>query len=737
MDIDEPTADADAPEPAGPRPILRLSKDVVNQIAAAEIIQRPANAIKELVENSLDAGATSVRVVLKEGGLKSIQITDNGHGITKSDLPLLCTRYATSKLRTFNDLQSLATYGFRGEALASISYCAHVEVVTKTRADGCGWRATYVDGELVARGTGLADPRPTAANDGTVITAEDLFYNMPQRKRAFKSASDEYGRVLDVVTKYAVHNPHAAWAGTALPDVSTPAASTSRANIGLLYTPALAAELLEVAPTTLEPARLGAKVEGWVSGANASWSRRGGWLLFINHRLVDSSKIKRAVESLYTAYLPKGSSPFVYLSLEIDPAKVDVNVHPTKAEVHFLNEYEIVDGIVGAVSRSLAGANSSRTFTVQTLLPGAETIERREPVKTHKPAPNYKVRTDPTNRTLDSMIAITNPSQLGAYTETEVGASSYAESSIAAAGRPSKRRGVDPDETGQSDDRERMWDADDEPRDTGRDVVESMCEFESIGSLRRAVKRRANQEMCDIMARHAFVGIVDRDLCQSLIQHGTQLYLVDHARLAAEHMYQLALRQFGALGRIRLEPAPALRDLLALAAAADPGVAAAGLEVDDVVDGCEAVLRDKREMVDEYFSLSLADDGAVQTIPLVLKGYTPDLDRLPRFLLCLATRVDWESEKECFESFLRELADFYAPRPFGPVSRASESEGTDVGRDGQDDDGPTDDERRHADWQLEHVLFPSLRRGVWAREDRQALKQVANLPDLFRVFERC
>jgi DNA mismatch repair protein MLH1 len=129
------------------------------------------------------------------------------------------------------------------------------------------------------------DARPTAANDGTTVSAADLFYNMPLRKRAFRSASDEYARILDVVSKYAVHNPHAGWvckkAGSALPDVSTQAGSTVKANIGLLYTPALATELLEVEETTF-PAKLGGKVRGWVSNANSNWARKGGWLLFIN-----------------------------------------------------------------------------------------------------------------------------------------------------------------------------------------------------------------------------------------------------------------------------------------------------------------------------------------------------------------------------------------------------------------------------------------------------------------------
>jgi DNA mismatch repair protein MLH1 len=164
-----------------------------------QIIHRPANAIKELIENSLDAGSTSIKITLKDGGLKLIQISDNGHGINKVDLPLLCTRYATSKLREFDDLQSLATYGFRGEALASISYVSHVEVVTKTKADGCGWRwvkrarggvslsrilskgelkgrAHYKDGELIPSKPGISpDPKPAAANDGTIISVSYVF----------------------------------------------------------------------------------------------------------------------------------------------------------------------------------------------------------------------------------------------------------------------------------------------------------------------------------------------------------------------------------------------------------------------------------------------------------------------------------------------------------------------------------------------------------------------------------
>nr|XP_019006828.1 DNA mismatch repair protein MLH1 [Kwoniella mangroviensis CBS 8507]OCF70289.1 DNA mismatch repair protein MLH1 [Kwoniella mangroviensis CBS 8507] len=695
-------------EPQGPKPIRKLTKDVINQIAAAEIIHRPANAIKELLENSLDAGSSSIKITLKDGGLKSIQITDNGHGINKADLPLLCERYATSKLQKFEDLQKLGTYGFRGEALASISYCSHVEVITKTKNDGCGWKANFQDGVIIpSKPGGPAEPKPTAANDGTVITAEDLFYNMPLRKRAFKSPSDEYTRVLDVITKYAVHNPHASWsckkAGTSLPDISTPVNSTVKANIANLYTPSLAAELLEIPLTVLQPeSKLSSTIRGWVSNANSNWARKGGWLLFINNRLVESNKIKKAIDALYTAYLPKGASPWVYLSLEIDSAKIDVNVHPTKSEVHFLNEDEMIDGICGAVQTALAGANVSRSFSVQTLLPAADRpMEKRGESSTSattlskpkstikKPAPNYKVRMDPSNRTLDSMVTVVDPSQL----------SGFAQSGYNSSGGKGKEK----------------------------DIQESICEFDSILELRRAARKGGNTDLNEIMRKHAFVGIVDKQLCLSLIQHSTKLYLVDHASLADEHFYQLGLRQFGAFNRLRLEPSPNLRELLKLAAEDEQRLIEAGLEVDDVVETIYNLLMDKKEMIDEYFSLSITSQGDIETVPMILKGFTPNLDRLPHFLLCLGTRVNWESEKECFSTFLHELAFFYSPRPFSdlPSNTSTDEEGT-------------EEEKNHQSWQLEHILFPSFRKHTeWPKIMMKDFNMIANLPDLFRIFERC
>lgn len=375
-----------SPAPPGPLPIRRLQESVINRIAAGEIIHRPASALKELIENSLDAQSTSIRVTVKDGGMRLLQIQDNGCGIRKTDLPILAERFTTSKLSSFSDLAHIATYGFRGEALASISYVAHLMVVTKTKADACAWKAIYTDGALApTKGATSAEPKATAGTDGTTITVENLFYNTPTRLSALRSSSEEYARILDVVTKYAVHNPHVAFtckkAGSSGPEVSTPSGSTTEQAIRLLYGQTIAKDLLHTTVSS-QSADTTSDDEEDADGVpqSSSWSAEAHFtnahyqakkmvlLLFINHRLVDSPRIKKALENVYTGILPKGASPFIYLSLQIDPRAVDVNVHPTKREVHFLDEDVIIERIADALQQKLVGQSQSRVFEYQAVL---------------------------------------------------------------------------------------------------------------------------------------------------------------------------------------------------------------------------------------------------------------------------------------------------------------------------------------------------------------------------------
>ncbi|CAL1709149.1 unnamed protein product [Somion occarium] len=636
-----------SPEPAGPLPIRRLQESVINRIAAGEIIHRPSAALKELIENSLDAGSTSIKITVKDGGVKLLQIQDNGCGIRKADLPILAERFTTSKISSFSDLSKLTTYGFRGEALASMSFVANLSVTTKTKADTCAWRAHYADGHLVPAKEGFtADPKPCAGNDGTTITVENLFYNTPTRLGALRGASEEYARILDVVQKYAVHNPHVAFsckkAGSATPDLSTPSGSDTKQAIRLIYGQTIAKELLHSDITSSEDSESTSRMD--VDEESPSWSAEAYFtsanyqakktvlLLFINHRLVESARIKKALEAIYNGVLPKGSSPFMYLSLQIDPESIDVNVHPTKREVRFLNEDAIIERICNKLQETLVNQSQSRVYEYQTLLTsGILEIQTSSKAKgkakelppeerdsgegsgpstpaiatiPKKTLSKHKVRTSQKDRTLESMFPVLNPSQVV---------------------------------TGRTAEEE-----DEEPPPAVRlatEIKESECYLSSVRSLREAVGKVKHHQLTEIIENHIFVGIVDLSRCLSLIQHAKKLYLVNHGALAEELFYQLGLRQFGNFSRIRLEPPPSLRTLVSLAVHAEEGAKNSRLSEDQIVDRIVEILMDRREMLVEYFSMTISSEGMVESIPLLLKHYTPNLDKLPLFLMRLGPQV--------------------------------------------------------------------------------------------------
>ncbi|KAF7300657.1 DNA-mis-repair domain-containing protein [Mycena chlorophos] len=718
-----------------PLPIRRLTESLINKIAAGEIIHRPASALKELLENCLDAGATSIRVTVKEGGLKLLQIQDNGCGIRKADLPILAERFTTSKISTFSDLSKIATYGFRGEALASMSHVARLSVVTKTKTETCAWKAHYLDGVLVEGKPGqTVDPKPCAGNDGTTIIASAALFPYIQLKR---SASDEYARILDVMTKYAIHNPKVAFVckkvGSNTPDLSTPPNADKPQAIRMLYGNAISKDLLHasfgakkvqeaegVEDVEMADAEDTNRPESWSAEArftNPNYqSKKMVFLLFINHRLVESPRMKRALENVYSGILPKGASPFVYLSLQIDPRDVDVNVHPTKKEVHFLNEESITDQITSRLQRALAAQSQSRVFEYQTLLTGGiadpsnalskkrkgkqraqdddeEEGEEGDDGKTRpsppkKTASQYKVRTSMQDRTLDSMFPVLNPTQI---------------------------QGGDPGSASAP-----------KPR-LLREITESDCILTSVQTLRQAVAKGKHKQLSEILEKHTFVGIVDLHKGLSLIQFATKLYLVSHGAIAEELFYQLGLRQFGNFTRLKLQPAPSIRKLIEIAVELEETTEESGLTKPEIVERIAETLISRRDMLAEYFSMHITPSGKLESLPLLLREYTPNLDKLPALLMRLGPLVDWTSEKECFETFLRELAYFYVP---GPLCEP-------IAEDEEEEEAQAQDKAER--WQIQHIVFPALRRYFAAPKgllDRDVV-QIASLPELYKVFERC
>uniref|UniRef100_A0A672ZUH3 DNA mismatch repair protein MLH1 n=1 Tax=Sphaeramia orbicularis TaxID=375764 RepID=A0A672ZUH3_9TELE len=694
--------------------IRRLDETVVNRIAAGEVIQRPANAVKEMIENCLDAKSTNIQVTVKDGGLKLLQIQDNGTGIRKEDMEIVCERFTTSKLQTFDDLSSISTYGFRGEALASISHVAHVTITTKTADAKCAYRANYSDGKL------KTPPKPCAGNQGTQILVEDLFYNVSTRRKALKSPGDEYSRIIEVVSRYAIHNSGKSFSvkkqGETVADVRTLPNASVVDNIRGVFGNAVSRELIEVG---CEDQKLNYKMKGYVSNANYSM-KKCILVLFINHRLVESSALKKAIETVYAAYLPKNTHPFLYLSLEIAPQNVDVNVHPTKHEVHFLHEDSVIESVQKHIEDKLLGSNSSRTYFTQTLLPGlsvsggsevkpsSSTSESGERVYAHQ-----MVRTDCRAQKMDAFL---QPKEKPPPEPEPAGPSTSA-----------RETGTKPAQS--SRDLDEMDDEEEEDVTAAQTPKRRVIKLTSIKELRAEITENTHKGLQEMLQNHSFVGCVNPQW--TLIQHHTKLYLLNTSKLSQELFYQILIYDFGNFGVLRLSTPAPLYDLAMLALDSEDS----GWTEDDgpkeglaqyIVD----FLKKKAEMLEDYFSLEIDQEGNLTGLPLLLDQYTPVMEGLPMFILRLATEVNWDNEKECFRDFSKECSMFYSIRK----QYILEAEPGETQLCFIPDANPS------WRWKVEHVLFKAFRslfsppRGF--SEDGTVL-QIANLPDLYKVFERC
>ena len=320
-----------------------LTDRVANQIAAGEVIERPAAVVKELVENSLDAGATRVEVEFRSGGRALIRVEDNGSGMSKDDALLSLERHATSKLVETADLDRLGTFGFRGEAVPSIASVSHFEMQTRTAAAPAGTEVLINGGKLVhVRECGLAP--------GTHITVSHLFNSVPARRKFLKTDATESAHIIQTVRLYALACPQTAF--TLIEDgrvlFQSPVCSTLAERVGEIFGRQLAADLLPV-----DLAEPGLKLSGLIGKPGVSRATRHELLMFVNRRPVDSRTLNYALIESYATSLTKGRYPVAVLFLDMDPAAVDVNVHPAKREVRFRSEGAVRGFVIRAVLQRL------------------------------------------------------------------------------------------------------------------------------------------------------------------------------------------------------------------------------------------------------------------------------------------------------------------------------------------------------------------------------------------------
>lgn len=323
--------------------IVLLDELTINKIAAGEVVERPASVVKEMIENSIDAGAKHITVEIKNGGISFIRITDDGKGIQKDDVEMAFERHATSKIRSADDLTEVKSMGFRGEALASIAAIANVELVSKQETDEIGTR-------IVVEGGNVLSLDEIGCSKGTTITVRNLFYNTPVRYKFLKKDFTESGYIEDVVTRIALIHPEVAikYINTGKVAISTNGSGNIRDAIYSIFGKEVANSLIDV---DYEFEYI--KINGVIGKPNICRSNRSNQIFYVNTRYVKDKTLSSAVEQAFKGVLPFGKFPFLVLNVEMNASKVDVNVHPAKLEVRFAEESLVFKAMYHAIKDAL------------------------------------------------------------------------------------------------------------------------------------------------------------------------------------------------------------------------------------------------------------------------------------------------------------------------------------------------------------------------------------------------
>lgn len=336
--------------------IIRLLPDsVANQIAAGEVIQRPASAVKELLENAIDSGADTIELIVKDSGKTLIQIIDNGCGMSATDARMSFERHATSKIKEAADLFRIHTFGFRGEALASIAAISHVELRSKRHEDELGT-------QILIEGYAIKGQEACACSSGTSIMVKNLFYNVPARRKFLKSDQAEMRHILEEFHRVVLVNPNISFGLTSNGKVIFKLPATNlKQRISNVFGSGFHEKLLAI---NLESGVV--KITGFVGKPEAARRTKGEQYFFANHRYIRHPYLNHAVEDAFSDLLPEGHFPTYFIFMEVDPSSIDINIHPTKTEVNFQDNQTIYGTLKTAVKQAIGRFSLSSTLDFET-----------------------------------------------------------------------------------------------------------------------------------------------------------------------------------------------------------------------------------------------------------------------------------------------------------------------------------------------------------------------------------
>lgn len=378
-----------------------LEPHVADKIAAGEVIERPHSVIKELLENAIDARAHTITIDLEDGGLRKIQITDDGIGMSKEDLPLAFTRHATSKIENFDDLFKLQSFGFRGEALASIAVVSQIVAQSGQNDDKPAWQYSL---DAAQEGTFKRIP----PQKGTTIEVKNLFYNVPARRKFMKSATHEFNLTYDLVARYSLAYPEIDFVLTHQRKqvYTTVGRSTTEERLLHLYGSELQNHILHLEQTEIFP---NTRAEAWLADSTFTRNTRNHEIFFVNGRLIKSRDLNTLIEEAYETYIPKGRFPLTVLKLTVPAETIDVNIHPAKTTVKFTQFERWKDTLLDTLRDKIWQSNVAIAFgkdTVTTALPKTECDGSTENVEV--PKQDFKKNSSPMTQPKMDFFAFSN-----------------------------------------------------------------------------------------------------------------------------------------------------------------------------------------------------------------------------------------------------------------------------------------------------------------------------------------
>ena len=654
----------------GNRKIHQLDESVVRRIAAGEVIQNPVNVVKELIENSLDSGATEITAIVDGGGYSLIEVSDNGSGISQEDMKIICHRNATSKITTYHDLTHVETYGFRGEALCSMSFCSHLTIKSSCTDDGFGFSGEYQDGELKSQLTN------TACLKGTTIRITDLFYKQPHRGSTQKSVLSYKRKILFLLLKYCVAIPEVGFhfIRDNIQKINSFSNSSYEQAFQTFYT------YMNITRIDIQISRTTSAIAFLADPTRKMMKMHG---IFVNSRLISNDNIKRSIHKIYNNFTPTNTTPFFILLIKIPQENVDVNIHPTKKTVVFTRESFLIEKISEAIEKAMH----------EQFDPKPKESKKKEIIPEPVDFPPRTEEIIPKKNEYMMTMEEFEQSEFGQKKETII-KDIIPNERIGSDGLikpPTKKEWV---VTRKKLFKELKFKPNSKTKLERNDVqtLESFMQLSqlksqssqqlstqksilqqynySLSMITNEIKSLNSLQLSRMFSLHELIGFVNLKYFVTSLNNA--LYFIDIEATTKELFYQLIIQHISKFGVLILDEPINCDDLISFyneshanQSELDESSLKPPLQLND----------DSKIFLKDCFNIIIDYDNNLTTLPIIVPGYVPNFARLPQFLYDLITfftKKETNKMDATFKTLSNIIAEFYSTKECDEINRNTE-----------------------------------------------------------------